>query len=53
MTVDQLPAEARSELVRAKSSAMRMGSLPARERLLAKARQTTTTPAVPLLHGRG
>ena len=46
MTVDQLPAEARSELVRAKKSAMRVGSLPARERLLSKARQTTTTPAV-------
>ena len=46
MTVNQLPAEDRSELVRAKSSAMRMGSLPAREKLLSKARQATTTPAV-------
>ena len=46
MTVDQLPAEARSELVRAKSSAMRMGSLPARKKLLSKARQTSTASAV-------
>ena len=46
MTVDQLPAEVRSELVRARKSAMRAGSLPARERLLANARQPSATPAV-------
>ena len=46
MTVEQQPAEVRSELVRAKRSAMRVGSLRARERLLANARQTSTTPTV-------
>ena len=46
MTVARLPAEVRSELVRAKMSAMRVGSLPAREGLLANARRTNTTPTV-------
>src|SRR4051812_41689626 len=45
MTIDQLPPEIRTELVRAKASAMRTGSLAARERLLASARQTTAGPA--------
>ena len=46
MTVDRLPADVRSELVRAKMSAMRIGSVAARERLLKNARQTNTTPTV-------
>ena len=46
MTVARLPAEVRRELVRAKRSAMRVGSLPARDGLLANARRTNTTPTV-------
>ena len=46
MTVDRLPGGVRSELVRARMSAMRNGSGAARELLCSNARQKNATPAV-------